>query len=86
VIPGKTGCFWSGGPQELASAVLGFDDSAVDPQACVRNAARFDVANFRHGIRLEVRAARAGADELTPALSSARTTELLANPASGSRR
>ncbi|HEY6398366.1 MAG TPA: glycosyltransferase, partial [Solirubrobacteraceae bacterium] len=38
VIDGATGCYWSGGPDELAKAILQFDDDAVDPQTCVRNA------------------------------------------------
>ena len=39
VIDGVTGCFWSGGPDELAAAVLGFDDVTVDPDECVANGA-----------------------------------------------
>ena len=31
-----------------------FDAAAVDPQACVQNAERFDEAHFRHGIRAVV--------------------------------
>jgi glycosyltransferase involved in cell wall biosynthesis len=54
VLDGETGCFWSGGPSELASTVLRFDDQAVDPQCCIRNAARFDAASFRRGILAEV--------------------------------
>ena len=38
VVDGVTGCFWSGGPEELAEAVREFDDAAVDPRACARNA------------------------------------------------
>jgi glycosyltransferase involved in cell wall biosynthesis len=57
VIDGVTGCFWSGGPRELADAVLGFDDRAIDPQACVRNAARFDAGVFRRRMLAEVREA-----------------------------
>jgi hypothetical protein len=30
--------------------VRGFDPLAVDPEACVANAARFDVGHFRHGL------------------------------------
>ncbi len=59
VVDGVTGCFWSGGPDDLAQAVLQFDDAAVDPQACVSNAHRFDVASFRKGILAEIRAAQA---------------------------
>jgi glycosyltransferase involved in cell wall biosynthesis len=58
VIDGVTGRLWSGGPGELAQAVLDFDDAAIDPDACVRNAARFDVATFQRGILNEVKAAR----------------------------
>src|SRR6202035_2033910 len=29
VVDGVTGCFWSGGPEELARAILEFDDAAV---------------------------------------------------------
>lgn len=54
VIEGVTGCFWSGGPTELARAVLDFDDGAVDFKACVRNAARFDLASFRAGLLAQV--------------------------------
>jgi glycosyltransferase involved in cell wall biosynthesis len=57
VLEGTTGCLWDGGSEDLARAVLSFDDAAVDPQACVNNAARFDVASFRAGITAEVRAA-----------------------------
>lgn len=59
VVDGVTGCFWSGGASELATAVLDFDDGAVDPAACTRNAARFDAAVFRRGMLAEVGAARA---------------------------
>ncbi len=56
---GVTGCFWSGGADDLVSAIERFDDLAIDPAACVRNAARFDAANFRAGMFAEVRAAYA---------------------------
>lgn len=59
IVDGVTGCFWSGGPADLASAVLQFSDSAVDPQACTRNAARFDIACFRRALLAEVQAASA---------------------------
>jgi glycosyltransferase involved in cell wall biosynthesis len=54
VVDGTTGCFWSGGPRELARAVVEFDDQAVDPQACAGNAARFDAAVFRRRMLFEV--------------------------------
>jgi glycosyltransferase involved in cell wall biosynthesis len=57
VVEGKTGRLWSGGPSELAEAVRSFDDGAIDPQACVRNATRFDIASFRRGMFAEVQAA-----------------------------
>jgi glycosyltransferase involved in cell wall biosynthesis len=57
IIDGVTGCFWSGGAEELARAVLAFDDEAVDPHACVENAARFDERHFRAAILEEVEAA-----------------------------
>ena len=54
VVDGWTGCFWAGGPLELAQAVAGFDDEAIDPRACVLNAARFNVASFRRGMLEQV--------------------------------
>ena len=59
VIDGVTGCFWSGGPDELAGAVAAFDEAAVDPEACVASAARFNTASFERNIRAEVDAALA---------------------------
>ncbi len=57
IVEGVTGCLWSGGPRELARAVLEFDDGAIDPQACVGNAARFTAAVFRRRMMSEVEAA-----------------------------
>jgi glycosyltransferase involved in cell wall biosynthesis len=57
VVEGRTGCLWSGGPSDLAQAVLDFDDAAIDPRACVLNAARFNVASFRLGMLEQVEAA-----------------------------
>lgn len=57
IVEGVTGCFWSGGPEELARAVLDFDDEAIDPEACTGNAARFDTRHFKAGMLAEVRAA-----------------------------
>ena len=57
VVDGITGTFWTGGARELADAVAAFDDTAIDPQACIRNAARFNKASFRAGIEAEVEAA-----------------------------
>jgi glycosyltransferase involved in cell wall biosynthesis len=50
VVNGETGCFWSGGPDELAAVVAGFDDASINPQDCVRNAARFDTAIFKRDL------------------------------------
>jgi glycosyltransferase involved in cell wall biosynthesis len=52
VIEGSTGTFYArSDPATLAAAVSRFDALAVDPAACMENAARFDVGHFRHGIR-----------------------------------
>jgi glycosyltransferase involved in cell wall biosynthesis len=64
---GVTGCLWSGGPEELASAVLQFNDGAIDPRVCIRNAARFDVEIFRRRMLAEVQAACAGGTRPTGA-------------------
>jgi glycosyltransferase involved in cell wall biosynthesis len=58
VQDGVTGCFWSGGPRELAAAVARFDVDAIDPADCVQSAARFDPESFREGVLREVAAAR----------------------------
>jgi glycosyltransferase involved in cell wall biosynthesis len=57
VSDGVTGCWWEGGADELAAAVSEFDALAVDPQACVDNARRFDAAVFRDRFPREVEAA-----------------------------
>jgi glycosyltransferase involved in cell wall biosynthesis len=59
VVDGVTGSLWSGGPEELARAVVEFDDGAIDSQVCTANASRFDVANFERNFRAQVDAARA---------------------------
>ena len=58
IVDGVTGCFWSGGPGELARAVVAFDDAAVDPRLCARNAAQFDTQSFHRGMRAEIQSAR----------------------------
>jgi glycosyltransferase involved in cell wall biosynthesis len=63
VVEGVTGCLWEGGVEELTAAVAGFDDAAVDPQACVENAARFDAARFRGEVLAEVDAVGSGERE-----------------------
>jgi glycosyltransferase involved in cell wall biosynthesis len=48
VIEGETGAFFSEmSPEALAKAVRDFDPGAVDPQTCIRSAARFDVRVFK---------------------------------------
>ena len=54
VIEGRTGRFYEGGAGELAAAVEQFDDSAIDPAACVENAARFDRSRFREAFSAAV--------------------------------
>ena len=52
VVEGETGVFFDQPePASLVEAVRGFDPLAVDVEACVANAARFDVTHFRHGLR-----------------------------------
>jgi len=52
VVEGVTGAFFdTADPDALAEAVAGFDALAVDPAACVLNAARFEPARFTEGIR-----------------------------------
>jgi glycosyltransferase involved in cell wall biosynthesis len=57
VVDGVTGCWWDGGPDDLAAAVSDFDPDGIDPQACVENARRFDAAVFRDRFPREVEAA-----------------------------
>ena len=61
VVEGVTGCFWDGGPDELAEAVIGFDPGAIDPADCVASAARFDTEVFRRTLPREVEEALAAA-------------------------
>jgi glycosyltransferase involved in cell wall biosynthesis len=57
VVDGVTGSLWEGGAEELAEAVSRFDTLAVDSEACMKNARRFDAATFREAFPREVRAA-----------------------------
>lgn len=54
VVEGVTGCYWEGGPSELADAIRRFDALAVDPQACVDSARRFRSDVFRENLLAEV--------------------------------
>jgi glycosyltransferase involved in cell wall biosynthesis len=61
VVEGVTGTFYeTPAPEALAAAVAQFDALGVDPAACVRNADRFDVGHFRHGMSAVVDNALAG--------------------------
>jgi glycosyltransferase involved in cell wall biosynthesis len=82
VRDGVTGCFWSGGPEELAAAVRGFDDGAIDPQDCVEQARRFSPEVFRRGIEREVAEAFAAGSRLDGALRRPPATARLARRAS----
>jgi glycosyltransferase involved in cell wall biosynthesis len=57
VLDGVTGRLWDGGPDDLAEAVSNFDTRAVDTEACMENARRFDAAVFREAFPREVEAA-----------------------------
>jgi len=63
IVDGVTGCFWTGGPEELAEAVRSFDVDSVDPGDCVANARRFDTEVFRRSLPREIDAALDGAGE-----------------------
>ena len=57
VVDGVTGRLWDGGADELAEAVIRFDTSLVDSEACMENARRFDSSIFRETFPREVEAA-----------------------------
>jgi glycosyltransferase involved in cell wall biosynthesis len=63
VLEGVTGCFYAGDVDGLVDAVRGFDDGAVDPAVCVRNAQRFDLEAFRRVLPRHVDRAIAAAGE-----------------------
>jgi glycosyltransferase involved in cell wall biosynthesis len=86
ILDGVTGCFWSGGPQALASAVLAFDDGSIDPHRCMENAARFAAPSFRQGILEEVSAAGAGSRPAAGARQPLASTRLVTRSLQGSRR
>jgi glycosyltransferase involved in cell wall biosynthesis len=55
IVDGVTGTFYERNePESLVAAVTGFDDGAVDPQACAENAQRFGVARFQRQMRQAV--------------------------------
>jgi glycosyltransferase involved in cell wall biosynthesis len=55
-----TGTFWRGGPDELATVVVEFDEASVDPQDCIANARRFGTARFRQELLREIERATSG--------------------------
>jgi glycosyltransferase involved in cell wall biosynthesis len=58
VVEGVTGAFFDRPePGALIAALAAFDDAAIDPAACVANAARFGPAAFEAGLRACVQAA-----------------------------
>ena len=59
VRDGVTGRLWDGGVDALVAAIEGFDDTAVDPAACVANARRLDASVFRAAFPREVEQALA---------------------------
>jgi glycosyltransferase involved in cell wall biosynthesis len=40
ILDDETGCFWEGGPDELAAVVASFDPASIDPATCIENAHR----------------------------------------------
>jgi glycosyltransferase involved in cell wall biosynthesis len=54
VRDGVTGRLWDGDMDDLANAIAGFDAAAVDSDACVVNAKRFDASVFRTAFPREV--------------------------------
>jgi glycosyltransferase involved in cell wall biosynthesis len=54
VRDGVTGRLWDGGVADLIAAVENFDADAVDPNACVENAHRFDTTVFSKAFPREV--------------------------------
>jgi glycosyltransferase involved in cell wall biosynthesis len=67
-----TGRLWDGGVDELVHAVKGFDTQAVDPEACVANAKRFDTSVFLTSFPREVERALAEAHHHGPEHKEAR--------------
>ncbi len=66
VVDGTTGCFYKGGPDALVEAVSRFDTDAVDRDACIRNASRFDRECFRAAFEREVDAMLARGEAREP--------------------
>jgi glycosyltransferase involved in cell wall biosynthesis len=60
VRDGSTGTFWDGSPDGLVEVLRSFDTEAVDPEACVANARRFDLGRFKETLPRVVDEARGG--------------------------
>ena len=54
IKPGITGAFFDGTVEGLVDVVGSFDVEAIDQEACVASAARFDVSHFREALPREV--------------------------------
>jgi len=63
VEAGVTGVFFDGTADDLVRVVRDFDTDAVDTDACVANAARFDLSLFREALPREVNRALASSRE-----------------------
>ena len=63
VEPGVTGAFFDGSVDDLVRVVKAFDTEAIDPEACVANAAQFDVSRFRAALPREVDGALSSSHE-----------------------
>jgi len=57
IVEGVTGHLWTGGADDLVEAVQEFDTLAIDPNACVANARRFDSDVFRREFPRQVQSA-----------------------------
>ena len=95
VVEGVTGCFWSGGPRELAAAVLAFDDAGDRPAGVRRQRravrrGRVPPPDARRGRRRRVaergRAARRRASASRCATAAARRAAPLTGRDTGSVR
>ncbi|MFL5894332.1 MAG: glycosyltransferase [Thermoleophilaceae bacterium] len=79
VHDGVTGRLWDGLAPELADAVRGFDVDAVDAEACVANARRFDASVFVDSFPREVGRALQDRDR-QPVESPSRVRPVWLNP------
>jgi glycosyltransferase involved in cell wall biosynthesis len=66
VRDGATGRLWDGGVADLVKAIESFDETAVDPAACVENARRFDTSVFSTAFPREVERALSDYEQREP--------------------